>query len=303
MTFGSSGLASVHDTVPIVGPQKLKLIRLAVAVLVVVLGACTRGQPGARPDTTASPASSAWPNASPAPVPTIHIPVPSLTQTPPTPRPTNLPAFPASLRGQDVTRIPTTGRVVALTFDAGANADGLPPILATLERERIRATFFLTGDFVRHYPEAARSVRTHRIGNHTMTHSHLPALTEPQLRAQVLDAQATIGSVTGADPRPWFRFPYGDRSTRTIESINSLGYVAVRWSVDSLGWQGTGEHTAASVAARVLDSALPGQIVLMHIGSNPDDGSTLDADALPTIIGGLRSRGYMFVTVDALLAT
>ena len=39
----------------------------------------------------------------------------------------------------------------------------------------------------------------------------------------------------------------------------------------------------------------------MHVGSNPNDGTTLDADALPCIIEGLRSRGYGFVTVEALL--
>ena len=29
----------------------------------------------------------------------------------------------------------------------------------------------------------------------------------------------------------------------------------------------------------------------MHLGSNPDDGTTLDAAALPAIITGLRARG------------
>jgi hypothetical protein len=39
----------------------------------------------------------------------------------------------------------------------------------------------------------------------------------------------------------------------------------------------------------------------MHVGSHPTDHSTLDAAALPGIIAGLRSRGYAFVTLDALL--
>jgi peptidoglycan/xylan/chitin deacetylase (PgdA/CDA1 family) len=46
----------------------------------------------------------------------------------------------------------------------------------------------------------------------------------------------------------------------------------------------------------------PGAIVLMHIGSNPDDGTTLDADALPGMIGLMRAAGYGFVTLDELLA-
>jgi peptidoglycan/xylan/chitin deacetylase (PgdA/CDA1 family) len=46
----------------------------------------------------------------------------------------------------------------------------------------------------------------------------------------------------------------------------------------------------------------PGEIVLMHIGSNPDDGSTLDADALPQVIDRISAAGYGFATLDALLA-
>jgi peptidoglycan/xylan/chitin deacetylase (PgdA/CDA1 family) len=42
------------------------------------------------------------------------------------------------------------------------------------------------------------------------------------------------------------------------------------------------------------------EIVLMHVGSNPDDHATFDADALPQVITELRARGYSFVTLDAL---
>lgn len=45
------------------------------------------------------------------------------------------------LAGKDWTYLPTSRRVVALTFDAGANADAVPSILATLRREGVPATF------------------------------------------------------------------------------------------------------------------------------------------------------------------
>ncbi|PTT68788.1 polysaccharide deacetylase family protein, partial [Arthrobacter sp. HMWF013] len=106
----------------------------------------------------------------------------------------------------------------------------------------------------------------------------------------------------GADPRPFFRFPFGERDARTIAAVNNLGYVPVRWTVDTLGWKGTsGSISAQIVADRVLAALRPGEIVLMHIGSNPDDGSTLDADALPQIIERVRAAGYSFVTLDSLL--
>ena len=39
----------------------------------------------------------------------------------------------------------------------------------------------------------------------------------------------------------------------------------------------------------------------MHLGANPDDGSTLDADALPQIIKRLRADGYSFVLLSRIL--
>jgi peptidoglycan/xylan/chitin deacetylase (PgdA/CDA1 family) len=35
----------------------------------------------------------------------------------------------------------------------------------------------------------------------------------------------------------------------------------------------------------------------MHVGANPHDHSTLDADALPGIISAIRARGYRFVVL------
>lgn len=210
-----------------------------------------------------------------------------------------VPGVPARLAGQDVERIPTAQPVVALTFDAGANADGLPSILATLAREHVPATFFLTGDFASRYPSAIRSIVAagHRLGNHSATHPAFTSLSDAAIRDQLSRARTAIMAAGGTDPRPLFRFPLGDRDRRTI----AAGYVAVRWTVDSLGWEGTGSISAAGVVSRVVGAAGPGEIVLMHVGSNPDDRSTLDADALPQVVARLRASGYRFATLDALL--
>jgi peptidoglycan/xylan/chitin deacetylase (PgdA/CDA1 family) len=212
--------------------------------------------------------------------------------------------LPASLRGKDIEVIPTDRRVVALTFDAGANADGLPSILATLDAEHVTATFFLTGSFAKNYPAAVASIvaRGHRLGNHTATHPHIPSLaTDAAVVNELRLGESQVKAAGGTDPRPLFRFPFGDRTSHTIAVVNGAGYVAVRWTVDTLGWKGTdGGITVDTVVNRVVGAARAGEIVLMHVGSNPDDGTTLDAQALPTTIARLRSLGYGFVTLDAL---
>ncbi|HEV2255292.1 MAG TPA: polysaccharide deacetylase family protein [Streptosporangiaceae bacterium] len=214
-------------------------------------------------------------------------------------------AVPPGLGGQNWTAIPTGAKVVALTFDAGANAAGVQSSLGTLAKYHVTATFMLTGDFARAFPAASKAIAAagYRIGDHSVSHPSFTALTDAQMRDQVLAAQSQIKSVTGTDPWPWFRFPYGDYSARAVSVVNGAGFVPVGWTVDTLGWEGTsGGITAQTVLNRVLGSLRPGEIVLMHCGSNPDDQSTLDAAALPSVIQALQARGYSFVTLDALRA-
>ena len=140
-----------------------------------------------------------------------------------------------------------------------------------------------------------------RIGDHTITHPYLTQLSDTAVQREIVGGAQQIMSVTGKNPAPLFRFPYGDADARTIAIANQAGYVPVRWTVDTLGWEGTAGHISTSVVvSRVLAAARPGEIVLMHVGSNPDDHTTFDADALAQVISGLRARGHSFVTLDAL---
>jgi peptidoglycan/xylan/chitin deacetylase (PgdA/CDA1 family) len=264
----------------------------------------TRTAPGT-PSPAATPSRPPLPPSSAAPIPPPVTTAPVTQAPPPPPPPPPAPAapFPAALRGADVEVIPGAGRVVALTFDAGANSAGLPSILRTLGAAGVRATFFLTGNWASANPAGVDSIvaAVHRVGNHSMTHPGFTSLTDAQIAQQLAGAQAAI-TAGGADSRPLFRFPFGERDARTIAAVNARGYLPVRWTVDTLGWKGTsGGVTVQIVADRALAGLQPGEIVLMHIGSNPDDGTTLDADALPHLINRIRQAGYGFTTLDALL--
>ncbi|MFC6237982.1 polysaccharide deacetylase family protein [Longivirga aurantiaca] len=199
--------------------------------------------------------------------------------------------------------MPTSRKVVVLTFDGGGNAAGLASILATLEAEKVPGTFFLTGRWVQVYPREAQAIADagHVIGNHTMTHLHSTAVPDSVLLKEIRDAALTIRAATGVDPRPWFRFPYGERTEADVRLVNAHGYVCVSWGLDTLGWLGSSRGTAADVTRRVVAALQPGLIVLMHVGANPDDGTTYDADSLAATIAALRARGYTFATVTALL--
>lgn len=304
------------------------------ALVVAVVAACSTGTPPPTATTSQSTLLPTTASTSPTSAPTVlppsssgpssptsssttawhHTFTQSATTTSPrpttrtvspttTPRPTTC-TIPSSLVGKDLTTLMTTRKVVALTFDAGASNAGVSSILATLSKEGVPATFFLTGDFVDEYPSSARAMAKYPVGNHTYNHPDLTDLTDSQVRTEIRTAATRIKAVTGQDPRPYFRFPFGAVDTRTVRLVNGECYVPFRWTVDTLGWKGTSAgQSVSTVVSRVLGAARPGEIVLMHVGSHPTDHSTLDADALPRVISGLRAKGYSFVTLQAVLSS
>lgn len=196
------------------------------------------------------------------------------------------------------------GRVVALTFDAGADRGYAASILTTLERGRLQASFGMTGLWARQNPDLVRRMaKDHDILiDHTYDHrsftglsTHAAPLTAAQRSWEIAQADRIVRSLTHRTMRPYFRPPFGDFDRSTLTLARLLGYThVVMWSVDSLGWE---RLPAVAILQRCLTLVRPGGIILMHVGSQSQD-----ALALPSLINVLRQRGYRLVTIPQLLA-
>jgi peptidoglycan/xylan/chitin deacetylase (PgdA/CDA1 family) len=263
------------------GPRTVTRFVLVLAVGAAVVAGC--GSQEGRPDALRATMSAT-----------------RLAQAAPAPPIVRSNALPPSLVGTEWTRLPTTKKVVALTFDCGSNKRGVDPILATLRAKEAAATFFLCGRWAETFPVRAKRIAARfPVGNHTYSHPHLTSLSDAAVRREVRRGEAAIREVTGRNPRPLFRFPFGDRDARRIRVVNGIGYGAIGWTIDTLGWKGRrGGQSTSTVISRVLGGLRPGAIVLMHVGAAPD-GTTLDAAALPRLIDRIRARGYRLVTVAA----
>ncbi len=195
-------------------------------------------------------------------------------------------------------------RMVALTFDAGADTGYAARILDTLRANGIRASFGITGRWAEQNPDLVRRMvaEGHHLINHTYSHDSFtgrstgrPPMTQAQ-RWQELDrTEEIVQRLTGASTRPYFRPPYGDYDASVNADVYARGYTYnVMWTVDSWGWRGI---PAQEIVQRCLSLAEPGAIYIFHVGS-----ASQDALALQAIIDGLRRAGYSFGTVPEVIA-
>lgn len=207
------------------------------------------------------------------------------------------------LFGSENRRIATDEPVVALTFNAAWNDTGLDDVLQELRSKKVPATFFVTGDFADRHPAAVRAMAAeHGVGNHSYSHPYLTGLSSEAVADEVMRADEAIRAA-GAEPLPFFRFPYGETTPRAIADVNALGFADIEFTADTNGYLGTaGGMSVERAVDRALDALVPGEIVQMHIGSSGESGEVLDAEALPHIIDAVRERGYRIVDLRSLLA-
>ena len=192
--------------------------------------------------------------------------------------------------------VSTDKKQIALTFDDGPHPKLTPRILKILAQYGIPATFFMVGENVLNYPEAARAVieAGHEVGNHTFTHPHIATLNERAIFDEIGKCEDALEELCEYRPH-LLRTPQGALTPSLERCLLEDDYILVLWSLDTRDWD---NKSTACIVQTVLDEVKPGDIILMHdyIGHN-----SKTPEALEKIIPQLLSQGYEFVTVSALL--
>jgi peptidoglycan/xylan/chitin deacetylase (PgdA/CDA1 family) len=188
---------------------------------------------------------------------------------------------------------------VALTFDDGPNPPRTDEVLDILANAGVRATFFVIGKWVTAFPQAfERVVRAgHVIGNHSYEH---------QYHVSDYDkAETVIANITGrrtifARPHAFDFGAFGQTllaqlpTTRIVDSdVNPADY----------------SRTEPETIVRLVlehESLDNGSIIDLHDGAELDDPALRLSrplpliEALPTMIDGLKAKGFTLVGLDEM---
>ena len=194
-----------------------------------------------------------------------------------------------------------TEKVVALTFDDGPNPPYTFELLNLLDREQVKATFFLIGQNVEKHPDVAREIvrRGYLIGSHTYSHSDLLKLDNTQAAWEMDQSLRVIEQATGTRPH-LLRPPHGFRDAVILEKAKERNLKIIQWSVMAEDWKKPGIDV---ITDRVVHNVQNGSIVLLHDGDGVVHGGDRSQTITATekIIHRLKEQGYRFVTVDEIL--
>lgn len=192
--------------------------------------------------------------------------------------------------------VKTDSMQIALTFDDGPHPYLTQEILDILAQYNVKATFFMVGENVINYPDAAKAVLAagHEVGNHTFSHTHVKGLSEREVLDELGRCEDALEELCEYRPH-LFRPPEGALNEYVEHCSDHFDYTLVLWSLDTRDWE---NKNAEQIADAVLSNVAPGDIILMHdyIGRQSKTPEAL-AKLLPMLI----ERGYELVTVSRLL--
>lgn len=182
----------------------------------------------------------------------------------------------------------TDKKAVALTFDCGSGKGDFERIIDFLIKQNIPATFFVTGLWIKNFPEDAKKLSNplFSLGNHSYSHLHMRNLSEQKIISELNNTESLALRIIGKTTKPFFRPPYGEYNYRLVNIMKNAGFTTVTWTIDTIDWMP--QTNVEKIKNRIFKKLQNGAIILMHV----DTKSTFSA--LPQVVNILKNKAYSF---------
>lgn len=183
-------------------------------------------------------------------------------------------------------------KVIYLTFDEGSNETYLKEIVDVLNKNQVKATFFLCQNYMASHASLIRDMvsQGHSIGNHTHRHKSMPSLatreTIDEYVKEIKDVENLYQTITGQKMDKIYREPKGEWSKRSLKIVSDLGYSTYFWSADHYDFGD--DVSKEETLERLLKRYHNGAIYLLH----PKNKGNYEA--LEDFIKTMKEKGYQF---------
>ncbi len=183
--------------------------------------------------------------------------------------------------------------MISLTFDCAWGNSNTDELIAILDEAKVKATFFVTGEFADKYPDDVKKLfdAGHEIQNHSDAHPHIKGMNINDLIADTKECNKKIKMITGTEPK-LYRAPYGEYDDNSLTTLEGMGMRVIQWNVDSIDWD---KPTPETIIERTTKDIQSGSVLLFH---NDLDNTT---EALPQVLKSLKEQGFEFCPVSELI--
>lgn len=192
--------------------------------------------------------------------------------------------------------IPSSEKVIALTFDDGPNEPYTSQVLEILDHYHVPATFFLVGQHALQFPEVVSRIaeKGHLIGNHTWSHRPFVFQSPQNIENEILKTEEILQPFQKIE---WIRSPHGWKSIFLMSILKKHHYRLSGWSA---GLWDSDQPGVEVIVNRFKKRLKPGMILLLHDGDGDRDFAdrSQTVAALPQIIEYAQSQGYRFIKLS-----
>lgn len=194
---------------------------------------------------------------------------------------------------------PSEPAVAPMIICSGANERQLTAMLDTLDKYNVKATFFITGDFLRRTPELVQRIvdAGHEIGSHGNNLIDMTQVSYDRARRNLRDLNALCEEVLGVRPR-LFCGHLGATNSYVTAIARAEGMEDCLFAVDACDWSEVYQGKLNQMIYRVTgDRVKSGALIQFHINGY-QSAEVLDAG----LNNWINERGYRVVTVSELMA-
>ncbi|MFC4559624.1 polysaccharide deacetylase family sporulation protein PdaB [Virgibacillus kekensis] len=185
---------------------------------------------------------------------------------------------------------------ISLTFNISWGEEKVHSILKQLEQAQVQATFFVSGEWAERHPKILEKINEgdHELGMLGYRYKSYLDQEIDQVRKDLLHAKEIFGKL-GYKDITLLRPPSGHFNKEIIELAEKMGFTVIHWNVNPNDWKNPGTQ---KITDFVMKETGNGDILLMHAS----DSVKQTADALKTILPGLKNKGFTFVTISELIS-
>lgn len=151
---------------------------------------------------------------------------------------------------------------VSLMINVYWGNEYIEPMLEIIEKQQIKATFFVGGSWVDKNRELFKKIVASgcEIGNHGYLHQDCAKISEDKIRDEIERTNKIIEEVGGVKCI-LFAPPSGSYDEKTLKVAEELGMTVVMWSKDTIDWRDKQENL---VFKRATENISNGDLILMH---------------------------------------